>query len=334
MSASCSRSLAGLLAAAAVLLPPAGANDALAERATGFIERMVAEHGFERSELEGLFADLDVDERVLKLIAPPDRGGRPAVAWSDYRARHINSRIIRGGLRFMRDYSGLLARAEDEFGIPRAIIAAIVGIETRYGSYTGDFSVLRALATLGLAYPPRAGFFASELEQLLLLARERGISPDILQGSYAGAFGMPQFLPSSARRWGVDFDGDGNTDLFSPADAIGSVANFLKQHGWVRNAPVAFSASLLAGARPQDLLGDEIIPRHKAEAFTAAGIAIDFAGTPYEGPMTLIDLDENDEPAVYRAGTRNYYVLTRYNRSNKYAMAVLDLARELDERIK
>ena len=313
----------------------ASAAEPLAMRAQPFIRQMAAEHGFDSGQLEQLFADLEVDERVIKLISPPDKGGRERVYWSEYRDQHVNGRIIRGGMRFLRDYSGLLARAEDEYGVPRTIIAAIIGIETRYGSYTGEFSLFRSLATLGLGYPPRAEFFLGELEQLLLLAREMGISPEDLQGSYAGAFGMPQFLPTSARNWAVDFDGDGSIDLFAPADAIGSVANFLKHHGWMRKMPVAFSVSLQPDADVQRLLGDDIVPRHQRADFAAAGFVIDFGSEqPYAGPMALVDLVEDDGDNEYRAGTGNYYVLTRYNRSNNYAMAVLDLADELARQLK
>ena len=319
----------------ALALAFASAAEPLSVRAQPFIRQMAAKHGFDPGELEELFADLETDARVIKLISPPDQGGRPQVYWSEYRDRHINSRIIRGGMRFLRDYGGLLARAEDEYGVPRAIITAIIGIETRYGSYTGEFSLLRSLSTLGFDYPPRAEFFRGELEQLLLLAREMEIDPGSLEGSYAGAFGIPQFLPTSARTWGIDFDGDGNTDLFSPADAIGSVANFLKQHGWMRKAPVAFKVSLQPGADPEQLLGDDIIPQHEHAAFAAAGLIVEFESeSPYPGPMTLVDLVEEDQVDEYRAGTGNYYVLTRYNRSNKYAMAVLDLADELESRLK
>ena len=321
--------------AAAAALTLAAASEPLSLRAQPFIRQMAAKHGFDQAELEGLFADLETDARVIRLISPPDGGGRPQVYWSEYRDRHINSRIIRGGMRFLRDHSGLLARAEDEYGVPRTIITAIIGIETRYGSYTGEFSLLRSLATLGMDYPPRGEFFLGELEQLLLLAREMGINPADLQGSYAGAFGMPQFLPTSARNWGIDFDGDGSTDLFDAADAIGSVANFLKQHGWMRRMPVAFQVSMQPGADPQRLLDEDIIPRHDQAAFAAAGLVIDFGSEqPYAGPMTLVDLVEEDREDEYRAGTGNYYVLTRYNRSNKYAMAVLDLADELARRLR
>ncbi|MCY4325876.1 MAG: lytic murein transglycosylase B [Betaproteobacteria bacterium] len=320
---------------AALALTFASAAEPLAVRAQPFIRQMADKHGFDAGELEKLFADLEPDERVIKLISPPDAGGRPPVYWSEYRDRHINGRIIRAGMRFLRDHSGLLARAEDEYGVPRTIIAAIIGIETRYGSYLGDFLLLRSLATLGFDYPPRAEFFLGELEQLLLLAREMQISPADLQGSYAGAFGMPQFLPTSARNWAVDFDGDGTVDLFSAADAIGSVANFLKQHGWARKTPVAFKVSLQSGATPERLLGEDIIPEHDQNAFAAAGIIINFGSDlPYQGLMTLVDLVEEDQEDEYRAGTGNYYVLTRYNRSNKYAMAVLDLADEFASRLK
>ena len=305
----------------------------LADPAASFLTKMSREHGFDLSELRTLFADLQSNNEVLRLITPPQKIGLPPVFWREYRARHITGRIISAGLAFIRTNNSLLARAEGEIGVAREIITAIIGIETRYGRNTGSFSVLEALGTLAFGYPPRGDFFQSELEQYLLLAREQGFDPAILEGSYAGAFGLPQFLPSSARRFAIDFDNDRKLDLFAPADAIGSVANFLHEHGWLREQPVAFPTIPTAQTRPDDLLQHGIIPKLSLADFKRAGFSISFpARSEHQGPFALVDL-VNEKQTEYRAGTHNYYALTRYNRSNKYAMTVLDLATEIGLRL-
>lgn len=307
------------------------AGEELAPLAKGFIDMMVERHGFGRAELEAAFAGMRANGKVLDLIKPPEEGGRKFY-WDEYRAIHVTINKIGNGVLFAGTHEDDLARAEREYGVPGEIITAIIGIETRYGGYTGNYDSLEAIATLAFAYPPRAEYFAGELEQLFLHAREQGTEPGGTLGSYAGATGYPQFMPTSLRTWAVDFDGDGKVDLFTFSDSIGSVANFLVDHGWERGFPVAFPVEPGEGADPQRLLGAGIVPALTAEDFAAAGMPVDFGGgAPFRGNLALIDL-ENEDGYEYRAGTINYYVLTRYNRSNKYAMAVLDLASEIRER--
>ena len=192
-----------------------------------FIESMRAEGGFSVAELEALFAGLQVDERVITLMERP-RDRSKKTYWREYRRRQLSGEKIIGGAQFMRRHSDLLARAEKTYGVPAAIVAAILGVETNYGKVLGRFHIVRALATLAFAYPRRAEEFQKQLREFLLYARQGNMDPMQLRGSFAGAFGWPQFLPGSARRFAVDFDGDGRADLFSPADAVGSVGNFCK----------------------------------------------------------------------------------------------------------
>lgn len=317
--------------AAAWLSPPVWAQQELAALAGEFIDMMVAKHGFDRAALVELFAMLRVNSKVIELITPASAGGRK-VYWDEYRDRHLGLRNIANGVLFMRHHRDDLQRAMETYGVPAAIIAAIIGVETRYGTYTGNYSTLETLATLGLVYEPRAKYFLGELEQLLVYAREANVSANKLRGSYAGAIGYPQFMPTSARNWAVDFNQDGTIDLFNFADSIGSVANFLTIHGWQRGVPVAFPVTVRASADPASLLETGIYPKLDNSAFTAAGLPVDYGDdAPFTGKLALIDLD-NEFGVEYRAGTVNYYTLTRYNRSNKYAMTVFDLANAISDR--
>lgn len=325
--------LTGLAAVTAVGPSAIAQGDvALAPLARDFITMMVESHGFDRAVLETSFGRLRVNAKVIELLTPPAAGGRQ-VWWDEYRARHLDWLNVGKGVRFAQRHSATLAQAEEAYGVPGPILTAILGVETRYGTYTGTFTTLESLATLAFAYPPRADYFRGELEQLLLYARDQGLDLGDLEGSYAGALGYPQFMPTSARTWAVDMDGDGRANLFSFADAIGSVGNFLREHGWQHGVPVAFAVTVAAKARPQDLLAAGIEPSLTVADFAAAGLPVTFpAGEPpYAGALALIDL-VNQAAVEYRAGTGNYYALTRYNRSNKYAMTVLDLAREIAAR--
>ena len=308
------------------------AGQPLAPLASGFIDMMVSQHGFDRPELEGVFAGLLANQSVVDLIKPAKDGGRK-IYWDEYRSKRVTIRNISNGVIFAGRHAEVLARAARDYGVPGEIVTAIIGVETRYGTYTGDYSSIETLATLAFTYPPRADYFTREMEQLFLYARAANVPVGKLRGSYAGAMGYPQFMPTSARNWAVDFDADGKADLFSFPDAIGSVSNFLAEHGWKRDVPVAFPVVPSQDADPKRLLDAGIVPSLGVGDFVAAGMPVDFGeATPFAGKLALVNL-ENESEAEYRAGTINYYVLTRYNRSNKYAMAVLDLARELRKRI-
>lgn len=319
------RSLGAL--AAALCTASAAAQPGFVERPAvqSFIGEMSARHGFVGKELETLFGRARVDPDVIRLITPKPRGER---SWQAYRANFLNERRILAGARFWSSNARILARAESRFGVPADIIVAIIGIETEYGRNTGTFRVVDALATLAFDYPPRADFFRSELEQFLLFVREEGRNVLGLKGSYAGAMGIPQFMPGSYRRFAIDFDGDGSRDLLgSPADAIGSVANFLKEHGWAHGQPIAFPASTTGDAYGTFVDG-RVKPRHRASTLRDAGITFSSDAAP-DTLCVLIELDSPDAAPEHWVGVHNFYVLTRYNRSTFYAIAVLELAYEI-----
>lgn len=290
-----------------------------------FIEEMHERHDFDRSRLARLFSRIQPQPKAIKAILPPKD---PSVrSWQAYRARFVEPSRIEGGLRFWEENRRTLEAAQHNYGIPEEIIVAIIGVETIYGRNMGRYPSLATLATLAFDYPPRADLFRRELEALLLLARESRRSPLAYSGSYAGALGMPQFLPSSVRDWGVDFDGDGRVDLVeSAADAIGSVAHFLASHGWESGGPVAAPAGV-AGDRFRELIDAGILPRLTPQEM--AGFGVVPAGDAPQLPCALIDLATPDEATEYWLGYRNFYVITRYNRSSFYAMTVYALSRKL-----
>ncbi|MGD9943159.1 MAG: lytic murein transglycosylase B [Burkholderiaceae bacterium] len=300
-----------------------------AARADGqaFIREMVERHGFAEGELTALFSQVRPNDAVIRLMAPASPGFRRS--WQAYRARFLDALRIREGLRFWRDNEATLTRAADRFGVPPEIIVSIIGVETVYGRVTGDFRVIEALATLAFDYPRRADYFRSELEQYLLYARDSGRDVFAARGSYAGAIGLPQFMPGSIRRFAVDFDGDGQIDLQSNAvDAIGSVANFLAEHGWQRGEPVRFTMQYDDEQRLAPLIANGIEPRLTIEEMAVFGVA-STEPVAVDRPLALIDLPNADAPASYYLGARNFYVITRYNRSSFYAMAVYELSRVL-----
>lgn len=297
----------------------------------GFIAEMETRHGFDAARLETLFERTQPIPAVLKAIAPPaDPGVR---SWAAYRQRFIEPRRIAAGLDFWRKHRATLAKAQALTGVPAEVIVAIIGIETYYGRHLGRFDTFAALATLAFDYPPRADLFRRELEALLLLARDEGRNPDSYRSSYAGAIGLPQFLPSSIRAYAVDFDRSGRIDLVtSPADAIGSVANFLKEHGWENDGPVAIPVNLGAGgtANPEALIAEGILPTRRPAEMRDFGVEVP-ADAP-DAPAALIDLVTPQADPEYWLGYKNFYVVTRYNRSSFYAMTVYQFAQVLKER--
>ena len=306
---------------------PALAHASYAERpeVKEFIAQLVKRHGFMEKELKRVFAKVQPAQPVLDAIARPAERVR---TWEEYRTLLISERRIAEGLEFWKKYPRTLERAEKRYGVPPQYIVAIIGVETFYGRNTGNWRVVDALSTLAFDYPPRAGFFRSELEQYLLMAREAGIDVFSVRGSYAGAFGIPQFMPSSARAYAVDFDGNGRIDLQkSRSDAIGSVGNFLKMHGWQRDADVLLAARLTNEAARSFATG-RLEPKHPLAELREAGIEFDPPNPP-GASAALIELANGERPSDFRVGLRNFYVITRYNRSALYAAAVADLAAEL-----
>jgi len=297
-----------------------------------FIAHMVATHGFDAQALARLFAGVQRSDRILELMSRPAEKVKP---WWEYRKLFVSDQRIADGLSFWRKHADVLARAEHEYGVAPEVIVAIIGVETSYGRITGNYRVLDALATLAFHYPggnaARSEFFRAQLEHALLLAREEGFDPLALQGSYAGALGMPQFMPENYRKLAVDFDLDGVRDIWSnPADAIGSVANYLHHHGWRPAGPVA--ARAVAGQQAAArFVQDTLAPGYTFDELAAAGIGAD--GTPPSGgeavALYALEARNGDE---YWLGFTNFYVISRYNPRIKYAMAVAHLAQEIRQR--
>ena len=301
-----------------------------------FADDLAARRNLDREWVRQAIGQARFLPQVPKLMLPPPQG--TAKNWSAYRGRFVTPLRIQAGLRFWQQHAEALARAEHEYGVPAEIIVGILGVETLYGQQMGNFRVIDALATLAFDFPaahPRAAerqaFFQGELEQFLSLADRSGIDPHTPRGSYAGAMGLPQFMPSSWVRYAVDFDGDGRIDLFqSPVDAIGSVAHYFQQHGWVTGLPthypVAFDAERL---QLPSLLAPDIRPTFSAADMQAQGATVQGEGVQHAGPLALVELQNGAAAPSYVAGTQNFYVITRYNWSSYYAMAVIELGREV-----
>lgn len=310
--------------------PTASASFVDRTEVRAFAEDIATRHKLDHAMLIDSLGRARHEPRVISLIRPPSTPG--VRSWQRYRARFLDKTRIEGGLAFWSEYAPILQMAEERYGVPAEVIVAIIGVETVYGRHTGNFETLSALATLAFDYPPRADLFRRELENLFLLAREQGRPPESYSGSYAGALGFPQFLPSSVRHYAVDFDADGKIDFdSSPLDAIGSVANYLHVHGWQAGAPVAVRARLGQGADPAPLIAAGIEPSLSPAALSAAGI--DRAdGSMIDAEATLVDLVTPGATTEYWLGYRNFYVITRYNKSSFYAMSVFELAETLRQR--
>lgn len=293
-----------------------------------FIVTMNEKHGFEADALTRTFASVKRIDRIIELISKPAEKVKP---WYKYREIFITDKRIRDGAAFWRANEQAVLRAADTYGVAPEVIIAIIGVETSYGANVGSYRVIDALATLAFHYPgndgARAAFFRTQLEQFLLLARDEHLDPLSPTGSYAGAMGMPQFMPDSYRRLAVDFDGDGKRNIWNDADdAIGSVANYLHEHGWRRAGPVTTKARL-GGASPTAFLKTTIKPDFRLSDFTSAGIMPVRSGNP-DDEAALFEL-EGVNGNEYWIGYTNFYVISRYNPRVKYAMAVAQLSEEI-----
>lgn len=309
--------------------PSLGADPNYAERpeVREFVREVAARHGFAEEALLAVFSRVERAEPILEAIKPPPPKAR---SWQEYRGNFVNEQRISGGSNFWKAHRAPLALAEQRYGVPAEYIVAIIGVETFYGRYAGRWRVLDALTTLAFDYPPRSPYFRQELEQYLLLSRDTGADLFDVRGSYAGAIGIPQFMPSSTRRYAVDFDGSGEVDLRrSAADAIGSVANFLKEHGWQAGGPVLLDAHP-SGESWRPLADGAVRPKYSPGELRKAGV--DFPAVGEEAQVALIELETPDKPSDVRVGLHNFYVLTRYNRSSFYAAAVHDLASAVRKR--
>lgn len=291
-----------------------------------FIKQMVTEHGFERSQLELILSGAKTKDKILEAISRP---AEKRLTWSQYQKIFLIPKRISGGVQFWQENQAMLDEAYQQYGVPPEIITAIIGVETLYGKITGGYRVLDALTTLGFHYPPRAKFFRSELSHFLRLTREEEIDPAEPTGSYAGAMGKPQFIPSSYRHYAIDFDGDKKRDIWNNnADVIGSVANYFSRHGWRRDQPVTVQVGDV-GPQHQALVKAGMKPSMPVAELIQAGISVDPAILP-EQQTSLVELTV-DEGHEYWAGLHNFYVITRYNHSNMYAMAVYQLSQAIRE---
>jgi len=309
-----------------------------------FIDEMVAKHKFKHAELESVFAHAQHVPAVIDAIS------RPATTkpWLEYRAAFVNSQRIKLGLEFWHRYRKTMRRAERKYGVPQEIIVAVIGVETIYGQDAGTFRTIDALTTLAFDYPPRADFFRSELENFLLLAREQQFDLLAIRGSYAGALGIPQFMPSSYRIYAVDFNGNHRINLLREAnDAIGSVANYLKYFGWISDAPGVLQSAGAGKSLPHKgqvramppiavraqlseeiCAGDITTPRTLA-AWSAAGI-VPGVNLAQDQTARLIDFTVGEGKEFWLV-FNNFEVITRYNNSDFYAMSVFQLAEALKE---
>ena len=300
----------------------AEAQRSLAPEVEAFIGEMAQKHQFDAAALRRLLARVQPQPSIIRAISTPSTA-RP---WHEFRNRNVDPARIRGGIAYWREHQATLASASREYGVPEEIIVATIGIETLYGRNTGRFRVLDALTTLAFNYPPRADLFRSELEAYLLLIREAAFDPLKTRGSYAGAIGIPQFLPSSYRRYAVDFDGDGKRDLAVAADAIGSVANYYRAHGWQSGGDVIVAVEE-GGGEAQALLELGIRPQLSVAELKRRGVRP--AAAVEDSALAALITAETESGPRYWLGLNNFYVITRYNRSINYALAVHELALEL-----
>ncbi|WP_240946181.1 lytic murein transglycosylase B [Pseudomaricurvus alkylphenolicus] len=295
-------------------------------KAQRLMDEMVEQHQFKREELEAWFAQAERKQNILDAISRP---AEKTLTWGQYRNIFLKDSRIQKGVEFWRQNREALEAAENKYGVPPAVVVAIIGVETRYGQHKGKHRVLDALSTLAFDYPRRSKFFTKELKQFLLLAREQQRDPLSLNGSYAGAMGYGQFMPSSYRAYATDFDGDGFVDIWNnPVDAIGSVANYFARHGWRRGESVVhrvnpaedYEASVLN----RSLKPSETIASLGQKGFRTEQIL------PPQASATAMRLrgEQGDE---YWVGLKNFYVITRYNHSRLYAMAVYQLSQKIEQ---
>jgi len=288
-----------------------------------FIQKMVEKHQFSQEELTVLMDNAKKKDGILNAFDKP----ATSKPWSFFKKLYVTEWREKEGVKFWEKHAQTLIRAEDQFGIPQEIITALIGIETNYGTYTGEFRIVDAFYTLGFYGKRRNKYFLKEFEEFLILARENNIAPNSIKGSFAGAIGIAQFMPSSYREYAIDFDGDGKADLEnSVADAIGSASNYLKRHGWKRGEPIVFPVSAdndqvlseMAGkSKPNRTYGE----LKQAGVKQALGLNDDLA-------VGLFKL-EGDEGVELWMSLKNFYVITRYNPSNNYALAMVQLSEKI-----
>jgi membrane-bound lytic murein transglycosylase B len=310
------------------------------EDAMRFADEVAAKRGLDRDWVRRTLGEAQ-DLAIVSRLVQPAPAAQPK-NWSAYRSRFIEPVRIDAGVRFWQDNRSTLERAQRDYGVPPEIVVGILGVETIYGQQMGDFRIIDALATLAFDFPqnhPRAAersqYFRGELEEFLAYTASHHVNPLKPRGSYAGAWGMPQFMPSSLEHFGVDYDGDGKVDLArSAADAIGSVANYFRNYGWVPGMPAYYPVRLDPAKLDLDaLLAPDILPTFSVASFQAKGAVLEGPALQHKGPLALIELQNGGDPPTYVAGTENFYAITRYNWSSYYAMAVIELGQAVKEEI-
>ncbi|MDO6692410.1 lytic murein transglycosylase B [Aliiglaciecola sp. 3_MG-2023] len=294
-----------------------------------FVVMMAEKHQFNPDVIKQTLDSAHKNQTILDAIARPWE----AKPWHQYFPIFLTEKRLAKGIEFWQQHKEDLQRAEQETGVPAQIIVAIIGVETFYGTYKGKYSVLDALYTLGFYYPPRATFFRSELAEYFLLTREEGFNLQDVKGSYAGAMGWGQFISSSYRHYAVDFDGDGVRDLLNnPTDAIGSVANYFKRHGWKPNEPVAYKANVLTSdSNIDDLLSKSLKYTHTWQDLEVAGVSLNENITLSPQQSVKLLAFQQPENSEYWVGLPNFYTITRYNHSPLYAMAVFQFSQQLKQ---
>ncbi len=321
--------------------PAPGGSYAARLDAMAFADELARRHRLDPQWVRQIIGQSRFNATVARLMQPPTKTF--VKSWRVYRSRFIDPVRIAAGVRFWQANGATLARAEKEYGVPAEIIVGIIGVETIYGRDTGTFRVMDALMTLGFDFPanhPRAAersaYFKSEVEQFVVLQSQNKANALDIKGSYAGAMGLPQFMPSSWAKYAVDFDGDGTIDLWkSPPDIIGSVASYFKAHHWQSGMPTHYPVTLDRSRLDMEaLMAPDIVPTFSVASFTDKGAVLKGAALQHKGPLALIELLNGADAPGYVAGTENFYAITRYNWSSYYAMAVIELGREVAARVK
>jgi membrane-bound lytic murein transglycosylase B len=319
------RVLAALAALSFCALGHADDKANVAKARSAFVDKMVAEHGFDRDALSATLRSAAIDQSILDAIAKP---AERVVPWYEYRAIFVNEARIAAGTRFWTEHAGTIQAISERYGVAPEMLVGIIGVETYFGQRTGKYRVLDSLATLAFAYPPRAKFFSGELEQFLLLTREEGLDPKTPMGSYAGAMGAGQFIPSSFRAYAVDADGDGKRDIWNDwADVLGSIANYFEKHGWKTGEPVADPATRSAtwrGPEPSNALElAETVGSLEKQGYVFS------TSEPTDAPAGAFALEASASSSEFWIGYHNFKVITRYNRSPKYALAAHQLGQAI-----
>ncbi len=324
--------------ATSTALPPRGTSADYGQRddAMAWADAAAARTELPRDWVRSQIAQARRQAAVVRAVTPAPAGSEKN--WAAYRARFIEPVRTQAGLAFWKQHADTLERAEKHYGVPASLIVSVIGVETLYGRHMGQHRVIDALATLAFDFPTahprepvRTAFFQQELLELLLLSREQHVDPQNLRGSYAGAMGWPQFIPSSWRRYAVDFDRDGRIDLLNnPVDVIGSVANYFVAFGWTPGMPTHYPVSLMASPKDlNELLAPDILPTFDLSTFQAKGAVVSGAALKHPGPLALVMLENGLGPPTHIAGTQNFYVVTRYNWSSYYALAVIELGEHI-----